>query len=174
MKILVINAGSSSLKYQLIDTDNEAVLAKGNCERIGQNGAFIGFKTPDGKKINRKTQMLNHTQAFEAVKNALLDPEYGAISDLSEVSAVGHRVVQGGAYFDKSVLVDNSVINKSESLLLLHLFTTLHTFRALRPAQEFSVRKFRRLRFLILLFTRQCPKKHLCMQCLTSIMKSSV
>lgn len=112
MKILVINAGSSSLKYQLIDTDNEAVLAKGNCERIGQNGAFIGFKTPDGKKINRKTQMLNHTQAFEAVKNALLDPEYGAISDLSEVSAVGHRVVQGGAYFDKSVLVDNSVINK--------------------------------------------------------------
>lgn len=74
MKILVINAGSSSLKYQLIDTDNEAVLAKGNCERIGQNGAFIGFKTPDGKKINRKTQMLNHTQAFEAVKNALIDP----------------------------------------------------------------------------------------------------
>ena len=71
MKILVINAGSSSLKYQLIDTDNEAVLAKGNCERIGQNGAFIGFKTPDGKKINRKTQMLNHTQAFEAVKCAL-------------------------------------------------------------------------------------------------------
>ena len=57
MKILVINAGSSSLKYQLIDTDNEAVLAKGNCERIGQNGAFIGFKTPDGKKINRKTQI---------------------------------------------------------------------------------------------------------------------
>ena len=116
MKILVINAGSSSLKYQLIDTDNEAVLAKGNCERIGQNGAFIGFKTPDGKKINRKTQMLNHTQAFEAVKNALLDPEYGAISDLSEVSAVGHRVVQGGAYFDKSVLVDNSVINKIREL----------------------------------------------------------
>ena len=104
MKILVINAGSSSLKYQLIDTDNEAVLAKGNCERIGQDGAFIGFKTPDGKKIERKTQMLNHTQAFEAVKNALIDPEYGAISDLSEVSAVGHRVVQGGAYFDKSVL----------------------------------------------------------------------
>ena len=116
MKILVINAGSSSLKYQLIDTDNEAVLAKGNCERIGQNGAFIGFKTPDGKKINRKIQMLNHTQAFEAVKNALLDPEYGAISDLSEVSAVGHRVVQGGAYFDKSVLVDNSVINKIREL----------------------------------------------------------
>ena len=174
MKILVINAGSSSLKYQLIDTDNEAVLAKGNCERIGQNGAFIGFKTPDGKKINRKTQMLNHTQAFEAVKNALLDPEYGAISDLSEVSAVGHRVVQGGAYFDKSVLVDNSVINKIRELVAKSARLFFSFFRALRPAQEFSVRKFRRLRFLILLFTRQCPKKHLCMQCLTSIMKSSV
>ena len=166
MKILVINAGSSSLKYQLIDTDNEAVLAKGNCERIGQNGAFIGFKTPDGKKINRKTQMLNHTQAFEAVKNALIDPEYGAISDLSEVSAVGHRVVQGGAYFDKSVLVNNSVINKIRELAPL---APLH-----RHVQGFSVRKFRRLRFLILLFTRQCPKKHLCMQYLTNIMKSSV
>ena len=116
MKILVINAGSSSLKYQLIDTDNEAVLAKGNCERIGQDGAFIGFKTPDGKKIERKTQMLNHTQAFEAVKDVLIDPEYGAISDLSEVSAIGHRIVQGGAYFDKSVLVNNSVINKIREL----------------------------------------------------------
>ena len=58
MNILVINAGSSSLKYQLIDTDNEAVLAKGNCERIGQNGAFIGFKTPDGKKSTAKHRCL--------------------------------------------------------------------------------------------------------------------
>ena len=115
MKILVINAGSSSLKYQLIDMDNEQVLAKGNCERIGQEGSFIGFKTADGKK-EIKTEMVNHTQAFEAVKNVLLDKEYGAISDLSEVAAVGHRVVQGGAYFDKSVLVDDDVIAKIEEL----------------------------------------------------------
>ena len=116
MKILVINAGSSSLKYQLIDMTNEKVLAKGNCERIGTDGAFIGFKTPDGKKIERKTQMLNHTQAFEAVKNALIDAEYGAIKSLSEVTAIGHRVVQGGSYFDKSVLVNNDVINKIKEL----------------------------------------------------------
>ena len=103
MKVLVINAGSSSLKYQLIDMDSEKVLAKGNCERIGQEGAFIGFKAPDGTKIERKTEMVNHTQAFEAVKDALLDPQYGAIKDLSEVSAIGHRVVQGGSYFNKSV-----------------------------------------------------------------------
>lgn len=116
MKILVINAGSSSLKYQLIDITDEKVLAKGNCERIGTDGAFIGFKTPDGKKIERKTQMLNHTQAFEAVKNALLDAEYGAIKSLSEVTAIGHRVVQGGSYFDKSVLINNDVINKIKEL----------------------------------------------------------
>ena len=111
MKVLVINAGSSSLKYQLIDMDSEKVLAKGNCERIGQEGAFIGFKAPDGTKIERKTEMVNHTQAFEAVKDALLDPQYGAIKDLSEVSAIGHRVVQGGSYFNKSVLVTDDVVS---------------------------------------------------------------
>ena len=113
MKILVINAGSSSLKYQLIDMDNEQVLAKGNCERIGQEGSFIGFKTADGKK-EIKTEMNNHTQAFEAVKNVLIDENYGAIKDLSEVSAIGHRVVQGGAFFNKSVLIDSEVIAKVE------------------------------------------------------------
>lgn len=112
MKVLVINAGSSSLKYQLIDMTDESVMAKGNCERIGTDGAFIGFKTPDGNKIERKAQMKNHTQAFEAVKDALLDAEYGAIKDLSEVSAIGHRVVQGGSFFDHSVLIDKNVLDK--------------------------------------------------------------
>ena len=116
MKVLVINAGSSSLKYQLIDMTDESVLAKGNCERIGTAEAFIGFKTPDGQKIERQTEMKNHTQAFRAVKEALLDAEYGAISDLSEVSAIGHRVVQGGAYFDRSVLITDEVIAKIQEL----------------------------------------------------------
>ena len=115
MKVLVINAGSSSLKYQLIDMTSENVLAKGNCERIGTDGSFIGFNTPDGK-IERKAEMKNHTQAFEAVKNALLDPQYGAISDLSEVTAIGHRIVQGGAYFDRSVLIDADVLDKIKEL----------------------------------------------------------
>ena len=116
MKVLVINAGSSSLKYQLIDMTDESVLAKGNCERIGTAEAFIGFKTPDGQKIERQTEMKNHTQAFQAVKEALLDAEYGAIADLSEVSAIGHRVVQGGAYFDRSVLITDEVIAKIQEL----------------------------------------------------------
>lgn len=112
MKVLVINAGSSSLKYQLIDMTDESVLAKGNCERIGTDGAFIGFKTPDDKKIERQTEMKNHTQAFEAVKNALIDPEYGAVKDLGEITAIGHRVVQGGSDFDHSVLIDADVLKK--------------------------------------------------------------
>ena len=116
MKVLVINAGSSSLKYQLIDTTDESVLANGNCERIGTEGSFIGFKTPDGEKIERKAEMKNHTQAFEAVKNALLDAEYGAIKTLDEVTAIGHRVVQGGAYFDRSVLIDADVLGKIKEL----------------------------------------------------------
>ena len=116
MKVLVINAGSSSLKYQLIDMTDESVLAKGNCERIGTAEAFIGFKTPDGQKIERQTEMKNHTRAFQAVKEALLDAEYGAIADLSEVSAIGHRVVQGGAYFDRSVLITDEVIAKIQEL----------------------------------------------------------
>ena len=116
MKVLVINAGSSSLKYQLIDMTDESVLAKGNCERIGTAEAFIGFKTPDGQKIERQKEMKNHTQAFQAVKEALLDAEYGAIADLSEVSAIGHRVVQGGAYFDRSVLITDEVIAKIQEL----------------------------------------------------------
>lgn len=116
MKVLVINAGSSSLKYQLIDMTDESVLAKGNCERIGTDGSFIGFKTDDGQKIERKTEMKNHTQAFEAVKNALIDPEYGAIKDLSEVAAIGHRVVQGGSFFDHSVLIDDEVLDKIKEL----------------------------------------------------------
>ena len=95
---------------------DESVLAKGNCERIGTAEAFIGFKTPDGQKIERQTEMKNHTQAFRAVKEALLDAEYGAISDLSEVSAIGHRVVQGGAYFDRSVLITDEVIAKIQEL----------------------------------------------------------
>ncbi len=116
MKVLVINAGSSSLKYQLIDMTDESVLAKGNCERIGTDGSFIGFKTNDGQNIERKTEMKNHTQAFRAVKEALLDKEYGAITDLSEVTAIGHRIVQGGAYFDRSVLIDADVHAKIEEL----------------------------------------------------------
>lgn len=119
MKILVINAGSSSLKYQLIDMENEQVIAKGNCERIGLGGSFIGHKTFDGREMKKEAVMDDHTAAFLNVKDALTDKEYGVISDLSEVSAVGHRIVQGGSIFSESVLVDEKVIEGIESLIPL-------------------------------------------------------
>ena len=115
MKILVINAGSSSMKYQLIDMLKEKVLAKGNCERIGLDGLFT-HKTEDGRGYEREVEMNNHTQAFSVIKDALLDKEVGVIEDLSEVSAIGHRIVQGGAIFSESVLVTDKVIDDIESL----------------------------------------------------------
>jgi acetate kinase len=115
MKVLVINAGSSSLKYQLIDMTDESVLAKGNCERIGDEGSFIGYKTKDNN-IKKEVDMHDHAEAFTQVKDMLLDPEVGVIKDLSEVSAVGHRVVQGGSIFHESCLVDDSVIRSIQKL----------------------------------------------------------
>ncbi|MGN0452595.1 MAG: acetate/propionate family kinase [Ruminococcus sp.] len=119
MKILVINAGSSSLKYQLIDMTNEEMVCKGNCERIGDPDSFIGHKTADGRKMEKKVLMPDHTAAFLQVKEALLDKEVGVIKDLSEVSAIGHRIVQGGALFSESVIVDEKVIEGIESLIPL-------------------------------------------------------
>ena len=107
MKILVINAGSSSLKYQLIDMENESVAAKGICERIGMNDGIFSHKTFDGREKNLTTDMEDHTQAFQLVKDALID---------GEVAAIGHRVVQGGSIFSKSVLITDDVLKGIESL----------------------------------------------------------
>ena len=119
MKILVINAGSSSLKYQLIDMDTEAMLCKGNCERIGMDMGIFTHKTADGRELHKDVAMADHTAAFTQVKDALMDAEYGVIKHLDEVTAVGHRIVQGGALFSESVLVDEKVIEGIESLIPL-------------------------------------------------------
>ncbi|MBS5344365.1 MAG: acetate kinase [Clostridium sp.] len=116
MKILVINAGSSSLKYQLIDMENESVVAKGICERIGMNDGIFSHKTFDGREKNLTTDMEDHTQAFQLVKDALIDSKVGVIQSLSEVAAIGHRVVQGGSIFSKSVLITDDVLKGIESL----------------------------------------------------------
>ena len=116
MKVLVINAGSSSLKYQLIDMDGEKVIAKGICERVGTPESCISFKTPDGQKVEYNAPMSNHTEAFATVKYALTEGEYKVIDDISEIGAVGHRVVQGGSLFNKSVLINDKVIADIESM----------------------------------------------------------
>ncbi len=109
MKILVINCGSSSLKYQLFDMDNETVIAKGNCEKIGSDDSFIGGSV-NGEKFETNVFMPNHTEAFLQVKKALTEGDFKVIDDLSEISAIGHRVVQGGALFKESTLVNDEVI----------------------------------------------------------------
>ncbi len=116
MKVLVINAGSSSLKYQLIDMVDESVIAKGICERVGTDGACITYNTKDGGKATVEAPMKDHTEAFAAVKKALTEGEDKVIDDISEISAVGHRVVQGGSLFNKSVLINDEVVAGIESL----------------------------------------------------------
>ncbi|MDR1892738.1 MAG: acetate kinase, partial [Oscillospiraceae bacterium] len=115
MKILVVNAGSSSLKYQLIDMEGEKVLAKGVCERIGMDGR-IKHTAADGRKFERDIDMPNHTAAFHCVADALVKGAAAVIGSLEDISAVGHRIVQGGSIFSESVQVTDKVIADIESL----------------------------------------------------------
>ncbi|AKB19564.1 MULTISPECIES: acetate kinase [unclassified Methanosarcina] len=109
MKVLVINAGSSSLKYQLIDMTNESALAVGLCERIGIDNSIITQKKFDGKKLEKLTDLPTHKDALEEVVKALTDDEFGVIKDMGEINAVGHRVVHGGEKFTTSALYDEGV-----------------------------------------------------------------
>lgn len=135
MKILVINAGSSSLKYQLIDMETEKMLAKGLCDRIGSDGVFQ-HKTFDGRQKKIKMEMKDHVAALQMVTKALVDQEVGVVSDLSEVSAIGHRVVQGGAIFDKSVLVTDEVLHQIEELIPLAPLHNGPEVNAIRACQK--------------------------------------
>lgn len=116
MKILVLNCGSSSIKYKLYDMDDESVLAQGGVERIGIEGAFLKLTLPNGEKKQIMHDMPDHKEGVNFVFQTLLDPELGAISSLDEIDAVGHRIVQGGDLFEKSCLVDQKVEEGIESL----------------------------------------------------------
>lgn len=127
MKILVINAGSSSLKYQLIDMDTKNVLAKGNCERIGIDGRFK-HKTADGRQKTCDLPLPDHSTALKAVISALTTGEYAVISGTGEINAVGHRVVHGGDKFFESVLVTDKVLEEFKEVIE---FAPLHNPPAL-------------------------------------------
>ena len=119
MKVLVINAGSSSLKYQLLDTDTQAVLAKGLCERIGIDGKFT-YKAPGKETIDAKdVAMPTHSEAIQAVLDALVDPANGVVGSMKEIEAVGHRVVHGGETFASSVKIDDKVMAALEECIPL-------------------------------------------------------
>ena len=113
MNVLVINCGSSSLKYQLIDSESEAVMAKGLCERIGIDGRLVYQKTGLDKEIT-EAAMPTHKQAIQMVLDALVNPKTGAIASLSEIDAVGHRVVHGGEKFASSTVITEEVLKAIE------------------------------------------------------------
>ena len=121
MKVLVINAGSSSLKYQLMDPATREVLAKGLCERIGIDGKFTYKPQMEGKQVLDAVDvaMPTHSEAIQAVLNALVDEKNGVISTMQEIDAVGHRVVHGGEAFSGSVLIDEKVMAALEECIPL-------------------------------------------------------
>ncbi len=123
VKILVINCGSSSLKYQLIDMNNESVLTKGLVERIGIDGAKLEQKTPGKEKYIVETEMKDHKKAIELVFTALTDEKFGAVKSLDEIGAIGHRVVHGGEKITESTLVDEEVKSIIEDCFV---FAPLH------------------------------------------------
>ena len=114
MNVLVINCGSSSLKYQLINSESEAVLAKGLCERIGMDGARLNHTPAGGEKVVIEHPMPDHTVAVQLVINALTDANYGVVKSLDEIDAVGHRIVHGGEKFASSVVINEEVIKAIE------------------------------------------------------------
>lgn len=113
MIVLVINCGSSSLKYQLIDSNSEKALATGLCERIGIDGR-LNHKTADGQKVVIEATMDTHATAIKMVLDALIDEKHGVIKSLDEIGAIGHRVVHGGEHFATSVVITDEVINAIE------------------------------------------------------------
>ncbi|MCM1093833.1 MAG: acetate kinase [Bacteroides sp.] len=112
MNILVLNCGSSSVKYKLIDIDNKNTLAEGGVEKIGLPDSFLKFRLPDGSKKSIVESIPDHKKAVNDILNILIDPTYGCIKSLKEIDAVGHRVVHGGEKFNKSVKIDDEVIEK--------------------------------------------------------------
>ena len=114
MNVLVVNAGSSSLKYELLDTTAGVVRAKGLCERIGIDGKIKHTNLETGAVYEKETAMENHTVATKIVIDVLVSAEYGSVKSMDEIEAVGHRVVHGGAYFSESVLVTDEVMAKLE------------------------------------------------------------
>jgi len=136
MKILVINAGSSSIKYQLIDMENELVLAKGLCDRIGIAGGNFKHQPHDKDVYKVDVQMANHAEAIKLVTAALVNPEHGVIKSMDEISAVGHRVLHGGEKFSGSVIINDDVIAAIEECCELGPLHNPHNLTGIRACAE--------------------------------------
>ncbi|GHV40578.1 acetate kinase [Bacteroidia bacterium] len=117
MKILVLNCGSSSIKYKLFDMESKEVLAQGVVEKIGLKGSFLKFPLPNGDKVALEGEILEHQAGIEYILGVLTSPKYGCIESLDELDAVGHRVVHGGEKFNSSVFITDEVITKMEECI---------------------------------------------------------
>jgi acetate kinase len=112
MKILVLNCGSSSIKYKLFEMERREVIAQGGVEKIGMKGSFLKFTLPNGQKVTLEGEILEHRAGIEYILGVMLSADYGCIASLGEIDAVGHRVVHGGERFNASVLITDEVIDK--------------------------------------------------------------
>ena len=136
MKILVLNCGSSSIKYQFIDVDKRYALAKGAVSRIGMSAAVLVHKPHDRPEVTISGEMLDHIMAVEHVIAMLLSPNHGVIRDRSEIDAVGHRVVHGGEKFPDSVLIDRDVMQVLRSCIELAPLHNPHNIRGIRACEQ--------------------------------------
>lgn len=136
MKILVVNAGSSSLKYQLIDMSNDKLLAKGMCDRIGIEGGNFKHKVEGREDYKLELPIANHKEAIKLVMDTLVSKEHGVISSMSEIGAVGHRVLHGGEKFSGSVIVDDKVIEAIEECCELGPLHNPHNLTGIRACEE--------------------------------------
>lgn len=136
MKILVLNCGSSSIKYQMMDTDTKVALAKGLVDRIGMSGALLKHQRSDGDSITISGEILDHTIAIEYVLAVLLSPNHGVIKNKSEIDAVGHRVVHGSETFASSVLISNEVMRELQANIELAPLHNPHNISGILACQR--------------------------------------
>lgn len=136
MKVLVINCGSSSVKYQLFDMEQEKALAKGTVARIGMSGSVMTHKPFDRPETKVSAEILDHIQAVEYVVTILMSPNHGVIKDKSEIGAVGHRVVHGGEAFTDSVLITSGLMSTLRSLIELAPLHNPHNIRGINACQK--------------------------------------
>ncbi|MBQ1862168.1 MAG: acetate/propionate family kinase, partial [Clostridia bacterium] len=136
MKILVINAGSSSVKYQLFDMTNESVLAKGICERIGIDGGTFKHKVPGRPDLKVAVEMKNHSEAIQLIVDTLVSKEHGVLTSMKEIDAVGHRVLHGGEKFSGSVLINDDVIKAIEDCCELGPLHNPHNLTGIHACEE--------------------------------------
>lgn len=170
MKVLVVNCGSSSIKYQLINMENESVMAKGYLEKIGLPDSFLTH-TVNGEKRKIEEPINNHEEGIKLVLAQLTHPEYGVISSLDEIGAVGHRVVHGGEKFSSSVLIDDAVMEAMKECIPLAPLHNPAGITGIEACKKYY-QMFQWLEYLIQLLIKLFLKKHICMQSHMNIMKN--